>query len=73
MIIDRFEVIKGPSSTLYGSEAVAGVINIITKDPEYEPDLSIDMMGTTLMEHFGNISFTPQIGNNHGFIGANYA
>ncbi|UCE92677.1 MAG: carboxypeptidase-like regulatory domain-containing protein, partial [Flavobacteriaceae bacterium] len=34
MIIDRFEVIKGPSSTLYGSEAVAGVINIITKNPE---------------------------------------
>ncbi len=32
MIIERVEVIKGPNSTLYGSEAVAGVINIITKN-----------------------------------------
>ena len=30
-MIDRIEVIKGPSSVLYGSDAVAGVINIITK------------------------------------------
>ncbi|MCP2519099.1 TonB-dependent receptor [Candidatus Aminicenantes bacterium AC-335-A11] len=30
-MIDRIEIIKGPSSVLYGSDAVAGVINIITK------------------------------------------
>lgn len=29
--IDRIEVVKGPGSVLYGSEAMAGVINIITK------------------------------------------
>lgn len=32
-LIKRVEVIKGPASTLFGSEAVAGVINMITKDP----------------------------------------
>ncbi|GAB5519314.1 MAG: TonB-dependent receptor [Rhodothermales bacterium] len=31
--IDRIEVVRGPSSSLYGSEALAGVINIITKAP----------------------------------------
>ncbi|MGK6350788.1 TonB-dependent receptor plug domain-containing protein [Parapedobacter sp. DT-150] len=31
--IDRIEIVKGPSSSLYGSEAMAGVINIITKTP----------------------------------------
>ncbi|WP_264512047.1 TonB-dependent receptor plug domain-containing protein [Flavobacterium sp. N1719] len=31
--IDRIEIIKGASSCLYGSEALAGVINIITKKP----------------------------------------
>ncbi|KYG75195.1 hypothetical protein AWW68_10330 [Roseivirga spongicola] len=31
--IDRIEVVKGPSSSLYGSEAMGGVINIITKNP----------------------------------------
>ncbi len=73
MIIDRFEVIKGPSSTLYGSEAVAGVINIITKDPSQQPAATIDIMGTTHYESFGNLAISPKIGNSHGFIGVNYA
>ena len=30
--IERIEIVKGPSSSLYGSEAMAGVINIITND-----------------------------------------
>ena len=59
MIIDRFEVIKGPSSTLYGSEAVAGVINIITKNPETQPALSIDIMTSTHEEVFGNFILMP--------------
>ncbi|MEO9484862.1 MAG: TonB-dependent receptor [Ekhidna sp.] len=73
MIIDRFEVIKGPSSTLYGSEAVAGVINIITKDPSQQPVFSADIMGTSHLESFGNFSFAPKIGKSAGFIGLNYA
>ncbi len=32
--IERIEIVKGAASSLYGSEAVGGVINIITKDPE---------------------------------------
>ena len=32
--IERIEVVKGGASTLYGSHAVGGVINIITKHPE---------------------------------------
>ncbi|GAB2485432.1 TonB-dependent receptor [Algoriphagus taiwanensis] len=46
-LIDRIEVVKGPASTLYGSEAVAGLINIITKRPENAPLVSADAMGTT--------------------------
>ena len=32
-LIDRVEIVKGPASTLYGSEAVGGLINVITKRP----------------------------------------
>lgn len=32
--ISRVEVVKGPMSSMYGSEALAGVINIITKRPD---------------------------------------
>lgn len=31
--IERIEIIKGPASNIYGSDALAGVINIITEDP----------------------------------------
>lgn len=34
--IEQVEVVKGPSSSLYGSEALGGVINIITKKPTSE-------------------------------------
>lgn len=33
-MIERVEVVKGPQSTLYGSEAMGGVVNVITRDPE---------------------------------------
>ncbi|MDZ7309400.1 MAG: TonB-dependent receptor, partial [candidate division KSB1 bacterium] len=35
--VDRVEVVKGAASSLYGSNALGGVINIITKDPAGKP------------------------------------
>lgn len=61
-MIDRMEVIKGPNSTLYGSEAVAGVINIITKHPKDQPLVAANVMGTTHGEVFGDIAISNQIG-----------
>lgn len=46
-LIERVEIIKGPASSLYGSEAVGGVINIITKKPTNAPIFSADLFGTT--------------------------
>lgn len=47
--IERIDIIRGPSSALYGANAVTGVINIITKNPE-STDLKVNanlMGGTT--------------------------
>ncbi|MBX6332950.1 MAG: TonB-dependent receptor [Gemmatimonadaceae bacterium] len=32
-MVDRVEIVKGPQSTLYGSDAMGGVVNIITRRP----------------------------------------
>ncbi len=72
MIIDRVEVIKGPNSTLYGSEAVAGVINIITKKPEKQPILSVDIMTSSHEESSGSLAFAPKTGKSTMYFGVNY-
>ena len=46
-MIERIEIIKGPSSTLYVSEAVGGLINVITKQATKAPRLSLDLNGTS--------------------------
>lgn len=38
--IDRIEVVRGPLSALYGSEALAGVINVITRRPSERFEVS---------------------------------
>ncbi|MGX5667037.1 TonB-dependent receptor plug domain-containing protein [Rhizobium daejeonense] len=34
--IERVEVIRGPASLLYGSDALTGVVNVITRQPDYD-------------------------------------
>ncbi len=41
--IERIEIIKGAASALYGSSAIAGVINIITKKPGKKPEATVNM------------------------------
>lgn len=41
--IERVEVVKGASSALYGSHAMGGVINIITKEPADKPEIQFDV------------------------------
>lgn len=61
-IIERLEVVKGPASSLYGSEAVGGLINVITKNPKDAPVFSAEAMTTSYLEHSVDIAFKNKVG-----------
>ena len=56
-LVERIEIVKGPASSLYGSEAVGGLINIITKKPASAPALSVDIFSTTWREFNVDLGF----------------
>ena len=47
--LKQVEVIKGSSSTLYGGGAIAGLVNLISKTPEDESELSFMANGTSAL------------------------
>lgn len=72
-LVERIEIVKGPASSLYGSEAVGGLINIITKRPENAPRFSADIFSTTWGELNTDISFKLKAGKHADVLtGLNY-
>jgi outer membrane receptor for ferrienterochelin and colicins len=60
-VVRRVEVVKGPSSTLFGSEAVGGLINVITKDPSISPSAAVDVSASSYSEFTLDGSVTKDI------------
>ena len=56
-LLQRVEVVKGPASTIYGSEAVAGLINVITKSVDCAPKFAMEVSATSWQEIQSNIMF----------------
>ena len=71
-LIKRVEIVKGPASTLYGSEAVGGLINIITKDPLNAEKLKVDVSSTSIGEYNTDITTGFKVRNASSVIGLNY-
>jgi len=72
-LIQRVEVVKGPASTLYGSEAVGGIINIITKKPSNSPMLFVDSFSSSWEEVNTDIGFKYNASKKiQGLLGINY-
>lgn len=72
-LVERIEIVKGPASSLYGSEAVGGIINIITKKAENAPTFSADVMSTTWSEHNIDLGFRMKAGKGISVLtGVNY-
>ena len=62
--IDRIEVIRGPGATLWGANAMNGVINIITKNAAETQGLLLNGGGGIQDRGFGGIRYGGKIGDN---------
>ncbi len=72
-LIERIEIVKGPASGLYGSEAIGGLINIITKSPEKAPLFNANFMTTSWLEHNLDIGTKFKVGKkSSSLLGINY-
>lgn len=72
-LVERIEIVKGPASSLYGSEAVGGLINIITKNPINAPLFSADFFTTSYLENNLDLGMKFKIGEKAtSIIGLNY-
>ena len=71
-LIKQVEVIKVPASTLYGSEAIGGVINLITKLPENVHRFNIDAYTTSWGELNVDLGAKYRLKSVQGLIGVNY-
>lgn len=67
--IRNIEIIKGPNSTLYGSEAMGGVINVITKKPSTAAPLEIDGSFSTHEEANLAVTGSKKLGNAQTLLG----
>ena len=56
--IQRIEIVKGGASALYGSDAVGGVINIITKKGALEPHGKIDLATGAYSHHIYRFNYS---------------
>jgi outer membrane receptor for ferrienterochelin and colicins len=71
-LIEQVEIVKGPASGLYGSEAVGGLINIITKSPEKAPLFSANLMSTSWLEHNVDLGVRWKMNKLSSLLGLNY-
>ncbi len=72
--IQRIEILRGPQSTLYGSDALAGVINIITKKGYGKPKFYISGEGGSYNTYKGLLGLNGAINNfNYSLTGSRFS
>ncbi|KJD36405.1 TonB-dependent receptor [Tamlana sedimentorum] len=72
-LIEQIEIVKGPASSLYGSEAVGGLINIRTKQFFKAPLVFTDVFSNSWGETNFDLGFKTNVGKKANvLVGANY-
>lgn len=62
--IERVEVLKGPQGTLFGRNAAGGLIQVITRPPQFSPDLKVEAGYGNYDTAQGNLYATTPLGSN---------
>jgi len=72
-LIEKIEIVKGPTAAMYGSEAMGGMINVITRNPQKAPFVHLDMMSTTWAEVNTDATFKFKVNDKtQSLLGINY-
>lgn len=66
-LIDRVEVIRGPASSLYGTNAFFAVINIVTRTGAQQPGLRAELYGGSLHTRGATVTYGRSF-DNHGEV-----
>lgn len=71
-LVDHIEIVRGPGSSLFGTNAVFGVINVITRSPGAEA--AIESSGNTgsFQSRTGRVTLTASKGSRSGLLSASY-
>lgn len=67
--VERVEILKGPSSTVFGRLDPSGVINLVTKEPQATPQMRIEMQGGSYQFLRPTVDITGPVSRNGRLLG----
>lgn len=70
--VERIEILRGPQSTLYGSDALGGIINIITKKGQGKPCMNLKGFVGSYESFSGNAEISGGTEKMHYSLGTSY-